>query len=155
MPSAAQAAGHYSIAVNTTMVRTFDLQQYGKLNEAARYCQSIIEYGVHQGQKVFYPAGSCYIGLAGVYLERYELKKLKKLSNGEWNLSRGRHGWTLRWLHLESAFATSKGRFRRGSRRVQLLKQAFQRRDFTLAARQVSIQLAMGILPALLFKIHL
>ncbi len=75
---AAQAAGHYGIAANTTMVRAFDLQQYGKLDEAARYCQSIIEYGDHLGQKVFYPAGSCYIGLAGVYLERYELEKAEE-----------------------------------------------------------------------------
>jgi LuxR family maltose regulon positive regulatory protein len=142
---AAQAAGHYSIAANTTMVRAFDLQQYGKLDEAARYCQSIIEYGDHQGQKVFYPAGSCYIGLAGVYLERYELEKAEETIQRGMELCRvgGMDGLYTGYI-LKARLRQARGDFEGALGEIQLLKQAFQRRDFTLAARQVSIQLAMG-----------
>jgi LuxR family maltose regulon positive regulatory protein len=142
---AAQAAGNYSIAANTTMVRSFDLQQYGKLDEAARYCQSIIEYGDHQGQKGFYPAGSCYIGLAGVYLERYELEKAEETIQRGMELCRvgGMDGLYTGYI-LKARLRQARGDFEGALGEIQLLKQAFQRRDFTLAARQVSIQLAMG-----------
>jgi len=141
----AQAAGHYSIATNTTMVRAFDLQQYGKLDEAARYCQSMIEHGDHLGQKVFYPAGSCYIGLAGVYLERYELEKAEETIQRGMELCRvgGMDGLYTGSI-LKARLRQARGDFEGALEEIQLLKQAFQRRDFTLAARQVSIQLARG-----------
>jgi len=141
----AQAAGHYSIAANTTMVRAFDLQQYGKLEEAARYCQSMIERGDHLGQKVFYAAGSCYIGLAGVYLERYELEKAEETIQRGMELCRvgGMDGLYTGSI-LKARLRQARGDFEGALEEIQLLKQAFQRRDFTLAARQVSIQLAMG-----------
>jgi LuxR family transcriptional regulator, maltose regulon positive regulatory protein len=70
----AQAAGHYDVVANTTMVRAFDLGQYGRLREAAQYCRLIIKTGAHSGHKTFYPAGPCYIGLACVHLEWNDLE---------------------------------------------------------------------------------
>jgi LuxR family transcriptional regulator, maltose regulon positive regulatory protein len=69
-----QASGHYGIASNTTMVRAFDLCQYGRLDEAARYCQLIIQAVSGMEGKHFYQAGPAYVGLAGVYLERHDLE---------------------------------------------------------------------------------
>ena len=41
----------------------------------------------HLKQKVFYPAGPGYIGLAGIYLERNDLEKAEETSNGGWNFA--------------------------------------------------------------------
>ncbi len=142
---AAQAAGHYSIAANTTMVSAFDLAQYGRLHEAARYCRSIIEYGDHLGQKVFYPAGSCYIGLAGISLESYDLEEAEESLSRGMELCRvgGMDGLYTGHI-LEARLLQAKGDLDGALEKIRLLEQTFQRRDFTLAARKVSIWLAMG-----------
>lgn len=141
----AHAAGQYGVASNTTMVRAFDLCQYGRLHEAARYCQSILESGDRSKQKVFYPAGPAYIGLAGIYLEWNDLETAEHYLKQGIELCRqggmdGLYTGYAQWARLRQA----KGDLEGAWEELRLLEQTFQRRDFTLTARQVSIQLAMG-----------
>ena len=139
------ADGQYVVAANTTMVRAFDLGQYARLQEAARYCQVIIEAGARLGEKIFYPAGPAYIGLAGVYLERNELEKAEAALEQGLELCRlagldGLYTGSIQKARLYQA----KGNYEAALQELRLLEQALQRRDFTLAARQVSVRLAMG-----------
>ncbi|MHB8134942.1 MAG: LuxR C-terminal-related transcriptional regulator [Anaerolineaceae bacterium] len=141
----ALVAGQYSVASNTTMVRAFDLCQYGRLHEAARYCQSIFEAGTRFEQKVFYPAGPAYIGLAGIYLEWNDLEKAEEnLSRGIELCRQGGMDGLYTGYTLKARLHQAKGDFGGALEELSLLEQAFQRREFTLIARQVSIRLVMG-----------
>jgi LuxR family transcriptional regulator, maltose regulon positive regulatory protein len=141
----AVAAGQYGMASNTTMVRAFDLCQYGRLDEAARYCQVIIDAGAQSKRKVFYPAGPSYIGLAGIHLERNDLETAEEtLTRGlelcQQGAMYGLYTGYIQWARLLQA----KGDLQGAWEKLCLLEQNFQRRDFTLAAQQVSIRLAIG-----------
>ena len=140
----AQASGHYSIASNTTMVRTFDLCQYGRLHEAARYCQAVIELGAQRGQEVLYPVGPGYIGLAGIYLEWNDLEKAEEtLGQGMELCRQGGIDGLYTGYTLKARLRRAKGDFEGALEELRLLKQNFRRSDFTLMAQQVSIRLAM------------
>jgi ATP/maltotriose-dependent transcriptional regulator MalT len=140
----AVAAGEYRLLSNTTMVRAFDLCQYGRFDEAAGDCLAIIAAGDRLKKKVFYPAGPSYIGLAGIYLERYDLETAEEtLLQG---LELCRQGATdgLYRLHPVDSLLQAKGDLEGAGEKLRWLEQNFQRRDFTLAAQQVSVWLAMG-----------
>ena len=141
----AQAAGQYSVASNTTMVRAFDLCQYGRLHEAAKYCQSILDAGARLKRKVFYPAGPSYIGLAGIYLEWNDLEKAEETLRQGIDLCRqgGMDGLYTGYT-LKARLRQAKGDFDGALEELHLMEQGFQRREFTLMARQVSVRLAMG-----------
>jgi LuxR family maltose regulon positive regulatory protein len=53
------------------MMMAMSQVDYGRLHAAARMYQSIIDMG--EGQKLFFPAGQGYIGLAGIHLEWHDL----------------------------------------------------------------------------------
>ena len=130
---------------NTTMVRAFDLCQYGRLDEASRYCQLIIDAGTQSNRKVFYPAGPSYIGLAGIHLERNDLETAEDYLKRGLELCRqgamyGLYTGYVQWARLRQA----KGDLEGAWEELRLLEQNFQRRDFTLMAQQVSVRLAMG-----------
>ena len=141
----AHIAGQFSIASNTTMVRAFDLCQYGRLHEAAKYCQSILDAGARVEQKVFYPAGPAYIGLAGIYLEWNDLVTAEEILGRGIELCRqgGMDGLYTGYSQMARLYQ-AKGDFEQALEKLALLERTFQRREFTLMARQVSIQLAMG-----------
>jgi LuxR family maltose regulon positive regulatory protein len=141
----AEAAGQYGMISNTTMIRAFDLCQYGRLDEAAKYCQLVINAGSHTRQKVFYPAGPSYIGLAGIHLERNELEKAEEyLTRGLELCHQGAmHGLFTGYVQ-KSRLLQAKGELEESLKAYINLEQTFQRREFTLMARQVSIRLAIG-----------
>ncbi|MGD8807047.1 MAG: LuxR C-terminal-related transcriptional regulator, partial [Chloroflexota bacterium] len=72
--SLAEAVGNYSLAAHARMMMALNQTDYGRLHEAARTYQSIIDLGEQSGQKIFFPAGQGYIGLAGIHLEWNELE---------------------------------------------------------------------------------
>ncbi|MCL4247035.1 MAG: AAA family ATPase [Anaerolineae bacterium] len=140
-----QADGHYGQISNTSMVRAFDLCQYGRMDEAARYCRAIIEQGDPGEQRVFYAAGPSYIGLAGVYLEWHDLE------TAEAYLTRGLE--LCRQAGSDGLYAgyTAKARLHQAQgdldaalEVLRLMEQGFQRWDFFLMTRQVSVRLAAG-----------
>ncbi len=140
----AQAAGEYGMVANTTMVRAFDLCQYGRLDEAVEYCQIIVDTGARLKRK-FNPAGPCYIGLAGIHLERNELETAEDYLKRGMELCRqggldGLYTGSIQSSRLRQA----KGDWEGAVEELCLLEQTLQRRDFTLTARQVAVWLAMG-----------
>jgi LuxR family maltose regulon positive regulatory protein len=141
----AEAAGQYGMISNTTMIRAFDLCQYGRLDEAARYCQFVINAGARTKQKVFYPAGPSYIGLAGIHLERNDLEKAEEyLTRGLELCHQGAmHGLFTGYVQ-NSRLLQAQGKLEESLRVFLNLEKTFQRREFTLMARQVSIRLAVG-----------
>ena len=154
----AQAAGLWGMAADTTMVRAFDLCQYGRLDEAAAYCRQIIDVGAQRKQKVFYPAGPCYVGLAGVHLERNDLAKAGEyLSRGLELCQQGALYGLYTGYIQHSRLLQAQGKLKEALKVLHELEQNLQRRDFTLTTRQVSIRLALGdtagasdLVPALL-----
>ena len=140
----AQAAGQYAMLSNTTMVRAFDLCQYGRMDEAAQDCQSIIEAGKQLRHKVFYPAGTAYIGLAGIYLEWNDLETAEDYLEQGLELCRQGGTYGLFTGYAQKArLQQAKGEFAAALAELQRLEQVFRRREFTLVARHVSIRLAI------------
>jgi LuxR family maltose regulon positive regulatory protein len=140
-----QAVGQYSMISNTTMIRAFDLCQYGRLDEAARYCQVIIEAGSEQKQKNFYAAGPSYIGLAGIHLERNDLVKAEEYLTRGLELCRqgAMHGLFTGYVQ-KCRLLQAKGELEEALKMLQYHERTFQRKEFTLMARKVSLLLAMG-----------
>lgn len=141
----AQAAGHYGMASNTTMVRAFDLCQYGRLEEAASYCRLIVETGSRLKREPFYAAGPAYIGLAGIHLERNDLETAENYLEQGMELCRqaGMDGLFTGYTQ-KARLHQAKGEFEEALAELHLLEQTLQRREFTLMARKVSLRLAMG-----------
>ena len=141
----AEAAGQYGMISNTTMIRAFDLCQYGRLDEAAKYCQLVIKAGSRIRQKAFYPAGPSYIGLAGIHLERNDLEKAEEyLTRGLELCHQGAMHGLFTGFVQKSRLLQAKGELGESLKELHKLEQIFQRREFTLMARQVSIRLAIG-----------
>jgi LuxR family maltose regulon positive regulatory protein len=141
----AQDAGMYGFMSNVTMVRAFDLCQYGKLEEAARYCQLIIDACIQSKQKSFYPAGPSYIGLAGIHLERNELDQADEhLKMGLELCQKGaRYGLYTGYIQ-KARLHQAKGELEEALKTLHMLEQTIQRMDFTLTAQQVASRLAIG-----------
>jgi LuxR family transcriptional regulator, maltose regulon positive regulatory protein len=140
-----QASGNYGIASNTTMVRAFDLCQYGRLDEAARYCQLIIQAVSGMEGKHLYQAGPAYIGLAGIYLERHDLEMAAETLRRGLDLCRqmGQDGLYIGYI-AQARLLQAQGDFNAAKEGLRLVEQTFRRKDFNLVARQVSLQLALG-----------
>jgi LuxR family maltose regulon positive regulatory protein len=141
----AEAAGQYGMISNTTMIRAFDLCQYGRLDEAAKYCRLVINAGPRIKQKVFYPAGPSYVGLAGIHLERNDLEKAEEyLRRGLELCHQGAmHGLFTGYVQ-KSRLLQAQGKLDESLKVFLYLEKTFKRREFTLMARQVSIRLAVG-----------
>lgn len=142
----AQASANYSLAAHTMMRGGIWLGYYGKLHEAARLYQSIIDMGVQAGQKIFYPAGQGLIGLASIYLEWNELESAEKaLQQGmELCSQAGLDGVFTGWI-LKSRLRQAKGDLAGALQELQVLERTFPGSDtFTLTIRQIQVHLAMG-----------
>jgi len=145
----AEITGQYEMISNTTKIRTFDLCQYGRLDEAIKYCQLIIDAGKQYGSKVFYPAGPCYVGLAGIHLERNNLEKAEEFLNRGLNLCEHGAMYGLFTGNVQKVrLLQAQGKLQEALKVLQVLEQTFQRREFTLMAQKVSLLLAAGELTA-------
>jgi LuxR family maltose regulon positive regulatory protein len=138
----AELTGQYEMISNTTKIRTFDLCQYGRLDEAMEYCQRIIDIGARRKSKVFYP-GPCYVGLAGVYLERNDLQKAEEnLRIGLEMCHQGAMYGLFTGYVQKVRLLQAKGEIEEALKQLQWLEQNFQRREFTFMAQKVSLLLA-------------
>ncbi len=145
----AEITGQYEMISNTTKIRTFDLCQYGRLDEAAEYCQRIIDAGSKRGSKVFYPAGPCYVGLAGIHIERNELEKAEEYLALGLKLCQQGAMYGLFTGHVQKVrFLQAKGEIEEALKELQFLEQTFQRREFTFMAQKVSLLLAASDITA-------
>jgi LuxR family maltose regulon positive regulatory protein len=141
----AQNAGMYGFMSNITMVRAFDLCQYGKLDEAARYCQMVVDACIQSKQKISYPAGPSYIGLAGIHLERNELDKAEEYLKRGLELCQQGARYGLYTGYIQKArLHQAKGELEEAIKTLHMLEQTIQRMDFTLTAQQVASRLAIG-----------
>jgi LuxR family transcriptional regulator, maltose regulon positive regulatory protein len=141
----AQVSANYSLAAHTTVMMGMWLCYYGKLHEAARAYQSIIELGDQTGQPVFFPAGQGLIGLAGIYLEWNQLEKAEKALQDGMALcvQAGLDGYFSGSL-LKARLRQARGDPAGALDDLQALEKAFPRSDsFTLTLRQIQVRLAM------------
>jgi len=142
----ANVSANYTLAAHTMMRAGIWLGYYGRLHDAARLFQSIIDMGVQAGQKVFFPAGQGLIGLASVYLEWNDLESAEKaLEQGmELCSQAGLDGVFTGWI-LKSRLRQAKGDLAGALEELHALEQAFPRSDtFSLTIRQILVHLAMG-----------
>jgi LuxR family maltose regulon positive regulatory protein len=138
-----EKSGRLGMIANTTMIRTYDLCQYGRLDEASYYCERIIQAG--DGKSDFYPAGPCLIGLAGVYLEKDQIELaeqhlLRGLEICQKGALQGLFTGTVQSIRLRQA----KGDFSGALKEYREFEKNFQRREFTQMTRKVSVLLAAG-----------
>jgi LuxR family maltose regulon positive regulatory protein len=140
----AELTGQYVMISNTTKIRTFDLCQYGRLDEAAEYCQRIIDVGTQRKTKVFYP-GPCYVGLAGIHLERNELRKAEEYLNIGLEMCQQGATYGLFTGYVQKIrLLQAKGELEEALKQLEWLEQNFQRREFTFMSQKVSLLLAAG-----------
>jgi len=141
----ALATGMYGFMSNVTMVRAFDLCQYGKLDEATRYCQIVIDSIVQSKSKALYPAGPSYIGLGGIHLERNELEKAEQYLEKGLELCQQGALYGLYTGYIQNArLLLAKGEFDQAVNTLNKMEQSIHRMDFTLTAQQVASRLAIG-----------
>jgi LuxR family maltose regulon positive regulatory protein len=141
----AQAAGNYSLAAHATVVMAMEQCDYGQLREAVRSYQSIVDMGAQAGQKIFFPAGQGYIGLASIYLEWNDLETAQDyLEQGMELCSQGGVSGIVTGHTLQSRLRQAKGDLEGALKEIRLLGQAFQGMDPAAAARQILLRLAMG-----------
>jgi LuxR family maltose regulon positive regulatory protein len=69
--------GNYFLIANTTAMMSLGLLENGQLHETVRFNRAIIDEEVESKQRIFFPAGVGYLGLANVYLEWNDLKTAK------------------------------------------------------------------------------
>ncbi len=142
----AKASGYYILAAHTMVLMAVWLGFYGQLREAARIYQSIVDMGAEAGQKVFYPAGQGYVGLAGLYLEWNQQEKAQEyLEQGlELCLQGGVDGFfpgSITRARLRQAQGDLEGALQE----IRVLEHALPRSDtLTWTDRYVRILLAMG-----------
>ena len=138
-----EKSGRLGMIANTTMIRTYDLCQYGRLDEASFYCEKIIQAG--EGKSDFYPAGPCLIGLAGVCLENNQIELAEQHLRIGLELCRkgalqGLFTGTVQSIRLLQA----KGDFSGALKEYRGFERNFQRREFTQMTRKVSVLLTAG-----------
>ncbi len=161
--SQAIAAGDYRLAAHTLMAKGLIQCHYGRLYEAARTFQAIIEMGAQaknaladkarvvpaksaRSERVFFPAGQGYIGLASIHLEWNDLE------TAEIYLQQGMELCRRGWLdgisigrRLMSRLRQAQGDLDGALEEIRSSKQAFQRvDDFYIVTRQMQIELARG-----------
>ncbi len=157
------AAGDYRLAAHTMMAKALIQCHYGRLHEAARTFQTIIDMGDRadiapadkagaapakngKANKVFFPAGQGYIGRGCIHLEWNELKTAENHLKQGMELCRrgGLDGIFIGRMQM-SRLRQAKGDLEGALEEIQLPKQAFQRvDDFNVATRQIQIGLAKG-----------
>lgn len=141
----ANAAGNDSLAAHTTMMRGLELVDYGRLHEAARHYQMIVEMGARPGGKRFFPAGQGYIGLAGVHLEWNDLNRAEAYVQEGMMLCRqgGLPGLDTA-LAIKARLQQARGDNQEALATAQSLAQALPGGDPALTVRLIKLYLASG-----------
>jgi LuxR family transcriptional regulator, maltose regulon positive regulatory protein len=145
--SLAQASGNYTLAAHTMLLMGMWQCHYGQLSEAARSYQAIIELGEQAQQRVFFPAGQGYIGLADICLERYDLQSAQDyLTQGMALCGQAGLDGVFMGHMLRSRLCQARGDLVGALEELHPLEQAFPRDDnsFLMAIRQVQARLAAG-----------
>lgn len=142
----AMTTGYYSLAAHTTMMMAAGLDQhYGRLREASKLYQSIIDMGDHAGQRVFFPAGQGYIGLAEIYLKQNDLQAAEKaLQQGIALCSQAGLAGLSTGYTIESRLRQARGDFEGALETLNLVEQTAPKGDFSGMIRQIQIRLAVG-----------
>jgi len=118
---------------------------FGKLREPARYLQEVIDLGIRSGQKILYPAGQGYVGLASIYLEWNDLEAAEKtLQQGVELCSQAGLDGVFSGLILKARLRQAKGDLKGALEEIQSVEKSFQRKDHETTARQGKSLLAMG-----------
>ncbi|MCA9874207.1 MAG: hypothetical protein KC441_11150 [Anaerolineales bacterium] len=140
----AQAAGNASLAAHATMMMAMSQVDYGHLHAAARMYQSIVDMG--GGQKLFFPAGQGYIGLAGIHLEWNELATAESYLQQGMTLCRQGGLAGLSTAHaLKARLRQAQGDFPAAAAELTQLGKTGV--DPSGKARQILLNIAMGDLP--------
>ena len=141
----AHASGYYSLAAHTAMMVGMGNAHYGRLRESATYLQEVIDQGIQSGQKISFPAGQGYIGLASIYLEWNDLETAEKmLQQGLELCTQAGLDGIFSGLVIKARLLQAKGDLEGALNEVQSVEKNFQRKDQDTTARQVQILLAMG-----------
>ena len=141
----AQASGNYSLAAHTLMLLGMGHLNYGRLHEAARSYQNIIDLGAQAGQKVFFPAGQGYIGLAGIYLEWNDLPTAQDyLKRGIELCSQGGLAGVATGHTLTARLLQARGDLQGALAEARLAQTIQPGVDPAAVARHILIELALG-----------
>ena len=139
----ALASGNYSLAAHATMMMGMSQTDYGRLHQAAQSYQSIIDMGELAGQKIFFPAGQGYIGLAGIYLEWNDLETAEDYLQRGMTLCRQGGLAGLSTGHtIKARLHQAQGSFQKAIIELEHLGQTGV--DPTGTARLILLRLAMG-----------
>lgn len=141
----AQAAGYYSLASHTTMVMAQGRTEYGQLRQAARAYQSIIDMGEQSGQKLFFPAGQGYVGLADIHLEWLDLELAEAYVQQGIDLCRqGGLAGVVTGTLIKSRLRQAQGDLESALAELEGLAHADGAAMIAVALRQVQIRRALG-----------
>jgi LuxR family maltose regulon positive regulatory protein len=141
----AQAVGYYSLAAHTMMISGQGRTQIGQLREAARTYQAIIDMGEQSGQKLFFPAGQGYVGLADIYLEWFELEKAAAYAQKGIELCRqGGLAGAVDGLLVQSRLLQAQGNLKGALQMLDEIPDIGGTALIGLATRQVKIRRALG-----------
>ena len=141
----AQASKYYSLAAHTTMLVAIGMANYGKLRAPASDLQAVLDMASDAGQKVFYPAGQAYIGLASIYLEWNDLQTAEKYVEQGMELCRqGGLDGIFYGLTIRSRLRQARGDLQGALDDILTAEQTLNRKDQTTFSRQVQIRIAMG-----------
>jgi LuxR family transcriptional regulator, maltose regulon positive regulatory protein len=150
--SQAISAGDYRLAAHTTMAKGLIQGHYGKLREASRTFQSIIDLGSRvesstadkiRASKVFFPAGQGYIGLGCIHLEWNNLDAAERYLERGMDLCRqgGLDGIFIGKVRM-SRLRQAKGDLIGALEEIQIPQQIKRVDNFNLVTRQIQIALA-------------
>jgi LuxR family maltose regulon positive regulatory protein len=149
------AAGDLRLASSTMMVQGLIQREYGRLHEAARTFQAILDLKDRAGvtsaeikgaHKKFLPAGLGYVGLGNIHLEWNDLETAEgTLKRGiDLCLRGGLDGVFVGGVQM-SRLLQAKGDLEGAARELQSLSGISQRVDsFRIPERQIQIHLAKG-----------
>ena len=146
----AQAAGYYSLAAHTAMIIGQGLAQIGQLREAARTYQTIVDMGDLAGQKLFFPAGQGYVGLADIHLEWHDLAQADVTVQKGIELCRqGGLAGVVNGLLIQSRLLQAQGNLEGALNKLDAISNSAGAALIGIALRQVQIRRALGEIDSL------
>ncbi len=145
--SLALTSGNYSLAAHATMLRAMEQTDYGQLHAAAATYQAIVDMGLQAGQKIFFPAGQGYIGLAGIHLEWNELETaVNYLQQGMTLCRQGGLAGLSTGHTIQAQLLQAQGDIQAAIKEIDLVGETGT--DPTQTARQILLRIAAGDLAA-------
>jgi LuxR family maltose regulon positive regulatory protein len=138
----ALAAEYHSLAAHTTMVAAQGRTYYGQLRQAAEMYRSIIDMG---GQRLFFPAGQGYVGLADIHLEWLDLDQAERyLQQGIELCRQGGLAGEISGRIIKSRLLQAQGDLESALAEVQALKYTDGAAMIAATFRQVQISRTLG-----------